>query len=87
MSKQKKKISNGVKIFVRTKPNSKIEKVEKIGDNEFVVAVKELPIEGRANRAIIELLADYFKISSSRVRIKTGHFSKNKIVEIETNSS
>lgn len=71
-----------MKIFVRAKPKSKIEKVERVGDNEFVVAVRESPVGGRANQAIIKALASHLKIKPSRIRIKTGHTSRNKIVEI-----
>jgi hypothetical protein len=73
-----------MKIFVRAKPDSKGEKVEKVDENNYTVAVREPPIKGRANKAIIEALADYFKISPSRIQIKAGHASKNKIIEIET---
>lgn len=79
--------SRDMKIFVRVKPNSKEEKVEKIDEHNYSVAVCEPPIKGRANKAIIEALASYFKISPSRIRIKVGHASKNKIIEIETNLS
>ena len=71
-----------MKILVKAKPNSKIEKIEKIGENEYVVAVKEPPIKGRSNRAIIKALADYFKVSPLRIRIKVGQTGKNKIIEI-----
>ncbi|MBI4836907.1 MAG: DUF167 domain-containing protein [Candidatus Portnoybacteria bacterium] len=71
-----------MKIFIKAKPNFKEERVEKTGDNEFVVAVCEPPLEGRANRAIIAALAEYFKIPAARIKIKTGQNSKNKIIEI-----
>ena len=71
-----------MKIIVKARPNSKVEKVEKIGDNEFMVAVKEPPAKGRANEAIIKLLARHFNVPANSVRIKTGHASKSKLVEI-----
>ncbi|OIP77466.1 MAG: hypothetical protein COT61_05375 [Candidatus Portnoybacteria bacterium CG09_land_8_20_14_0_10_44_13] len=73
-----------MKIFVRAKPNSKEERVEKIGKYDYLVSVRESPIKGRANKAIIGALADYFKISPSRIWIRAGLASKNKIIEIET---
>lgn len=71
-----------MKIFVKAKPNSREEKIEKIDDTHFVVSVKAPPIQGMANRAIIKLLADYFKTDVSRVRIVSGAIARNKIVEI-----
>ena len=39
--------------------------------------------EGKANKALIELLADYYGVSKSLVRIVSGLKIKNKIVEID----
>ncbi|MCX6721011.1 MAG: DUF167 domain-containing protein [Candidatus Staskawiczbacteria bacterium] len=71
-----------MKIFVKAKPNSKIEKVEKIDENNFVVFVKEPPEKGKANEAIRNALAVYFKIGSSSVKIISGYSSRNKTIEI-----
>ncbi len=72
-----------MKIIVKAKPNSKIELVEKIDNLHFEVSVKEPPVKGMANEAVRKALADYFKISPSRVSIIAGHASKSKIVEIK----
>ena len=71
-----------MKIFVKAKPNAKEEKVEKIDESNYVVSVKELPVKGKANEAIRNALAVYFKTASSRVRIISGNSSRNKIIEI-----
>ena len=69
-----------MKISVKAKPNSHEQKVEKIGEQNFVVSVKEPPVNGMANRAIIKALSQYFH--TPNVRIVSGHISRNKIVEI-----
>ena len=71
-----------MRINVKAKPNSKEEKVEKIGENNFVVFVKEPPEKGKANEAIRNALAVYFKTASARVKIVSGYSSRNKIIEI-----
>lgn len=71
-----------MKISVKAKPNSREEKVERIDENNFVVSVKEKPEKGKANEAIRNALAVYFKVASSRVKIVSGHTSRNKIVEV-----
>jgi uncharacterized protein YggU (UPF0235/DUF167 family) len=71
-----------MKISVKAKPNAREEKVERIDENNFVVSVKEKPEKGKANEAIRNALAVYFKVASSRVKIVSGHTSRNKIVEI-----
>lgn len=71
-----------MKIFIKAKPSAREEKVEKIDDSNYVVSVKEPPIKGKANDAIRNALAVYFKTASSRVIIVSGFSSRNKIVEI-----
>ena len=71
-----------MKITVKAKPNAREEKVEKIDDQNFVVSVTEPPEKGKANDAIRNALAVYFKIGSSRVKIVSGYSSRNKIIEI-----
>ena len=70
-----------MKIQVRVKPNSKAEEVGQEGEF-FLVRVKEPAKEGRANRAVIRLVAQHFNVSQSRVRILSGFNSRNKIIEV-----
>jgi uncharacterized protein (TIGR00251 family) len=70
-----------MKIQVKVKPNSKTEEVNREGDS-FIVKVKEPPKEGKANHAVIKLLAEHFGVPQSRVRIFSGFKSKNKVVEV-----
>ncbi|MDO8495330.1 MAG: DUF167 domain-containing protein [bacterium] len=51
---------------------------------DYEVRVKAPPAEGAANEEVIELLSEYFQISKSLIKIKAGHTSKRKIIEIET---
>lgn len=71
-----------MKISVVAKSKSKKEFVKNISDFTYRVAVKEEAKEGRANRAVVELLAKYFNVPKSEVRIVSGLNIKQKIVEI-----
>jgi len=71
-----------MRLNIKAKPNSREEKVEKIDENNFVVFVKEPPEKGKANDAIRNALAVYFKTGSSCVKIVSGYSSRNKIIEI-----
>ena len=70
-----------MKIRIKVSPNSKIEGISQ-KDDSLIVKVKEPPKEGRANQAVIELLAEYFSMPQSHIRILSGIKSKNKVVEI-----
>lgn len=71
-----------MKISVKAKPSSKEEKVERIDETHFVVSVKEPPENGKANQAIRNALAVYFKTGTANVKIVSGYSSRNKIIEI-----
>lgn len=71
-----------MKINVKAKPSAREEKVEKIDETNFIVSVTEPPEKGRANDAIRNALAVYFKTGSSRVKIVSGYSSRSKVIEI-----
>jgi hypothetical protein len=72
-----------MKIQVKVKPRCKTEDVTREMDgNVYVVRVKEPPVEGKANRAVLKLLAKHFGVPESRLRIVTGLTSRNKVIEV-----
>lgn len=71
-----------MKIFIKAKPGAGENKIEKISETNFIVSVKEPPVKGKANRAIINLLAEYFNVPPLRVKIIAGSTSRQKIIEI-----
>jgi uncharacterized protein (TIGR00251 family) len=71
-----------MKVSVKVKPNAKIEKIEKLSETEFKVSLKAPPKDGKANAALIALLADYFNVPKKRITLLRGTSSKQKWVEI-----
>ena len=69
-----------MRINVKAKPDSNENKVEKIDDLNFVVFIKDPPVQGRANRAIVKVLSEYFH--TPNVKIISGHISRNKVIDI-----
>jgi len=65
-------------IKIKVVPNSDRDSIEK-GD-PLIVRVKEPPVKGKANRAVIKSLSKHF---NSQVRIVSGAKSKVKWVEVE----
>jgi hypothetical protein len=72
-----------MKIAVRVVPGAKIQQIQAALDGSLKVWLKVEAREGKANKALIELLADYYGVSKSLVRIVSGLKIKNKIVEID----
>ena len=71
-----------MKIFVKAKPNAKEESIKKIDGINFAVAVKEPPRKGKANAAIIRVLAEHFGVAPSAILLVSGFSAKQKIFEI-----
>jgi uncharacterized protein YggU (UPF0235/DUF167 family) len=65
-----------MKIAVHIKPSSRHESIEwrenLFGEKSLIVKVRAKPIDGEANEALIEALADFF-----------GHTTREKVVQIE----
>lgn len=73
-----------MKLQIKVNPNSKLEKIEKLSEDSYLVAFKCPPIEGRANKKLIELLSKHFKVPKSKIEVIRGHKNKNKVVVIST---
>ncbi len=70
-------------LYVKVKPSSKKESIEKISDAKYKIELKEPPENNKANIALINLLAKYLKVPAKNIKIKTSS-SRNKIIEIIT---
>ena len=70
-------------IKVKVFPKSKEEKVIKKSNDSFEVWVREEPKRGLANKAVIRVLASYFGVSESKIKLIKGFKKRNKIFEIE----
>ncbi len=71
-----------MQVLVIAHPNSKRPRIEKDLFENLHVYVNQPPLEGRANKAIVEALAEYFKVKKSAVVLLSGEKSKNKNFEI-----
>ena len=72
-----------MKITVTVKPNSKKGPLVVMGEGgELTVYVKEVAADGKANAAVITLLAKHYSVAKSHITIKSGHTSKHKIIEL-----
>jgi uncharacterized protein YggU (UPF0235/DUF167 family) len=71
-----------LKISVKAKTGAREAGIKKVGE-EYVVAVKERPVEGAANIAIMAVLAKHFKVSLAAVRLISGFSSRQKLFEID----
>lgn len=72
-----------MKIFVRVKANASQDKVKENGNGRFEVWTKQRPLEGKANKAVLKLLAGHLKIPASTLSIASGVKSREKVVRVD----
>lgn len=53
-----------------------------MADGSLAVWVAAPPVEGKANEAVLEGLAKYFRVPKSAIIIKSGLSGKRKLIEI-----
>jgi len=70
-------------IKIKVLPNSKKQGIIKKSEDSFEVRVKAKPIEGKANKEMIEVLSCYFKIPEKKIRLIRGFRQRNKIVRVD----
>jgi uncharacterized protein YggU (UPF0235/DUF167 family) len=70
-------------IKVKATPSAKKESIEKTSEDTFVVCVKEPAKRNLANRKIVEKIADELMVPKGKIRIISGHHSRNKILSVD----
>ncbi|WP_457621655.1 DUF167 domain-containing protein [Persephonella sp.] len=69
-------------VKVKVKPNAKKEEIKEIQKDYFEIKVTVPPEKGKANSRVVEILSKYLKIPKSRIKLKKGEKSRDKIFEI-----
>ena len=69
-------------LRIKVKPNSRVEELTLLADGSYVARVKALPVDGKANAALIALVAEHFGLRKSAVSIKSGAAGTFKLVRI-----
>lgn len=72
----------GRRLEVRVKPNAKVAGLEEQPDGTWIARVKAPPVEGKANEALIALVAEHFGLRKAQVTIRIGASGRLKQLEI-----
>jgi uncharacterized protein (TIGR00251 family) len=68
----------GVSLLVRVIPRSGVTKIAGVREGRLVVRLAAAPVDGAANDALIEFLAQLLKIPSRNITVATGRQNRNK---------
>ena len=70
--------SEGVVLNVRAQPRSSKAGLDGLLGDALKVRIRAAPVDGKANKELVETLADAFNLPKSRVSFKGGETSKTK---------
>jgi len=70
-------------IQVKVKPNARVSTFVQAEGGTWLAQVKAAPVDGKANKELIALVADHFHCRKSAVSIKSGASGRMKLVRIE----
>lgn len=71
-----------MRIYVHVSPRSSKNEVVKTAEGDYKVKLTAPPVDGEANNLLIKVLAEYFDVPKSLVRIVGGKSAKTKIIEL-----
>jgi len=71
------------RIDLYVQPRAARSEVVGLHDGVIKIRLAAPPVDGAANDALVEFLADLFRVRKSSVRVVAGHTSRRKVVEID----
>jgi len=75
--------TNQARILIQAHPGAKKSAVVRFEAGVWHIKVAAPPVEGKANRALIEFLSDVLDVPKSRISIEKGAASRRKLVVVE----
>jgi hypothetical protein len=71
-------------IQIKVKPGARVSALEPPGAGDIWLAkIKSPPVDGKANKELIALVAEHFSCRKSAVSIRSGASGRIKLVRIE----
>ncbi|MFA6105595.1 MAG: DUF167 domain-containing protein [Patescibacteria group bacterium] len=69
-------------LTVKISPRSSRNEIKKNLDGSLKIYLTSAPVDNKANEALIKMLAEYFEVGKTKIKIVRGRTSKNKTIEI-----
>ena len=74
----------GMKIIqVKVRPNARVSALEEVAGGLWLAQLKSPPMDGKANRELVNLIARHFACPKSAVSIKSGASGRIKLVRVD----
>ena len=75
-------VAGGTRLRLRVKPGARKTAIVGVHGGALKLAVSAQPEKGKANRAVVQLLAKALGVANSAVTIDAGETSQDKVVEV-----
>ena len=75
-------VGGGTRLRLRVKPGAKKNAIVGVHGGALKLAVAAAPEKGKANRAVVALLAEALGLPASAVALPAGETSQDKVVEV-----
>jgi hypothetical protein len=70
-------------LKIKVKPGSRVDELTQLEDGSWQARVKAPPVDGKANAAVIELIARHFGLRKAQVSLKSGASGRLKLFQVE----
>ncbi len=70
-------------LQLKVKPGSRVDELTQLDDGTWLARVKAPPVDGKANEAVIALIAAHFNVRKAQVTIKSGASGRLKLVQVD----
>jgi uncharacterized protein (TIGR00251 family) len=75
-------VPGGVRLTVRVQPRAATSAIAGVHGEAMKVRLTAPPVDGAANEALVNLLAEYFRIPRRAITIVSGTSARTKVVEL-----
>ena len=79
-----KETNDGYIINLKISPNASRNEIIKTNDGTFKIKITARPVDGKANKALIEFLSKNLKVPKTSIEILKGHSGKEKTLLVRS---
>ena len=72
-----------MKLRIKVKPGSKTDEIIHEADGSWKVKIKAQPVEGKANKYLVEYLSGVLQLPKSKIELLKGETNAFKTLEID----
>jgi uncharacterized protein (TIGR00251 family) len=76
------RVGDELAVSVRVQPRASSNEVLDVRNGRLQIRTTAAPADGKANKAVVLLLASFFGIAPSRIRVIRGQTQRNKVLQI-----